>query len=168
MLKKMSCLGDNYIGGSKMRRMLYMYEKEDELKGYELKKSVEDIVNLLVEYLKDYEPKTYALTKHTIMGPVGKLLHLLGSERFRDLNAIVGYIINIHKNTSRSEFVSKETMEKLTTAVNALLNLKQKVSTRNWLRIINEVDYAVYKKAFENIITRIEQKKTEKEAKSEG
>lgn len=146
-----------------MRNVLYIREEEKQLVGEDLRQAVNEAVTLLEHYLEDFIPKTFAYTKHAIMGPVGKLLSLLVSGRFSNKDALIGYIINVHKNTAATEFVEENTVKKLSEAVDKLLEIKSKVSVRTWLKILSEIDYAIYKKKFENILQKIKEKEEKKE-----
>lgn len=141
-----------------MRNVLYISEEEKKLVGQNLLKAVSEAIELLEEYLEDYKPKTFAYTKHTIMGPVGKLLSILVSNKFTNKDALIGYIVNVHRNTSASEYIEKSTIDKLSSAVDKLLEIKKQVSTRTWLKILSEIDYAIYKKKFERIVSESNKK----------
>ena len=86
-----------FKGGGKLRSPIRMLEVEEESRE-EIRSLVEEIVRELSEYLKGYVPEKPGITKHSIMGPVGKLLSVMESGRFDNKDALVGYLINIHNN----------------------------------------------------------------------
>lgn len=129
-----------------------------EFNAEEVKELVNRIVKVLVEYLDTFVPKTPGWSKHTIMGPVGKLLSLITSGRFENRDAIIGYVINVHRNTARSDYVPKEAIDKLNDALTLMQELRKKVSTRVWLRLLREIDYAVYKSRFEKLLAKTQEK----------
>ena len=133
-----------------MRLPVRMVEKE-EVDSEDVKALVERIVNELSEYLREYIPEKWSFSKHSVMGPVGKLISVLESGRFENKDALLGYVINIHNNTARSK-ISAEGIKYLENALNDLEELKNKVNVRTWIRLMREIDYAVYKNKMERII----------------
>jgi hypothetical protein len=109
----------------------------------ELKENLERVVDLLSKYLQGYVPKRPGLTKHSVMGPVGKLISAMEASRFNSEEGYVGYTVNVHENTGVSP-PSKEGIAKLREAVSLLLKLKLKVGISRWPKILREIDYAVY------------------------
>ena len=134
-----------------MRRMLYIQDvaKFDKAKVEAL---ISRLVDVLSEYLDEYIPKTSSYSKHAIMGPVGKLLGILMSGKLENKDAIIGYIVNIHRNTAKSEYVSKTAIDKLDEAVNLFFELRKIVTTRMWIKTLREIDYAVFKRRFKKIV----------------
>lgn len=109
----------------------------------ELKETLERVINLLSKYLEGYIPKRPGLTKHSVMGPVGKLISAMEASRFNSEEGYLGYTVNVHENTGISP-PSKEGIAKLREAVGLLLELKSKVGISRWPKILREIDYAVY------------------------
>ena len=142
-----------------MRLPVKMLEKED-VNVAEVKALVEEIIGELSEYLKGYLPenlkgylseKMGGFSKHSVMGPVGKLLSVLESGRFENKDSLLGYVINIHNNTARSR-ISADDIEHLKQALKKLEELRNNVNIRTWIRFMREIDYAVYKNKMERII----------------
>ena len=133
-----------------MRLPVKMVEKE-EASVEEVKDLVEKIVSELSEYLKEYIPEKRSYAKHSVMGPVGKLISVLESGRFENRDALLGYVVNVHNNTSKRK-ITAEGMEHLKNALNKLEELRNKVNIRVWVRLMREIDYAVYKNKMEQII----------------
>jgi len=142
-----------------MRKIIALLSEEEELKEEELKGDVSKTVDYLTEYLKEYYPKASGWSKHTLMGPVGKMLAAVTGQRFSNKEAIKGYVINVHRNTAISDYISPTAMENLSKGVDKLLEIRSKVNTRRWLRVTKEIDYAVYKKIFEHKIKESEKRK---------
>ncbi|RLG21298.1 hypothetical protein DRN72_03970 [Methanosarcinales archaeon] len=137
-----------------MRPIYWTKETEgvDKEKISEMQKKV---IEYLSEYLKWFKPKIregaeYSYTKTSIMGPVGKLLSAVSSGKIENPDALVGYIVNIHNATAENP-ISKQANEHLENGVNALLELRKIAPKRMWMKILREVDYAVYKNKLEYI-----------------
>ncbi len=145
-----------------MSNLIKMAEKEEEISKEFLSKRVQESVSYLLEYLKSFWPKTLGYSKHAVMGPAGKLLSILESGRITEKDALIGYIINVHNNTSDRQ-ISKEGLDALTRAVDSLIKLRDELSIRSWLRAIREIDYAVFKGRMEFIITKAAEKKEKME-----
>ncbi len=143
-----------------LRPFVKMYEKEEEPKREELLPEIEEISALLDKYLDNYIPETYGYTKHSIMGPVGKLLSIVESGRIYSKEALLGYIINIHEQSSQRP-ITNESIETLGKAIDKLIKLRERVSLRTWIKLLREIDYAVYKKRVAKIVERIIAKKGE-------
>jgi len=134
------------------RPLVRIYEKIGEVNYSEVRNKIANIAEILAKYLNNYYRGPSGFSKHTIMGPVGKLIGVLESERFQDKDALLGYIINIHTNLSGP--ISKEAVELLEKAINDLLEIRSQVSTRIWIRLLRELDYAVYKHKMKYIVER--------------
>lgn len=147
-----------------MRPIIYVKEVETTERLEEAEKLFQEAVESLFEYLQSYIPRESAgFSKHAMMGPVGKLIPLLNSQRLEDTNALIGYTLNIHRNTSDHP----PNIEALEKAVKSLKQLKSVVTTRRWLRLTQELDYAIYKKKYQQVAERIAEKKAAKEQTNE-
>jgi len=105
---------------------------------------IENATKDLYEYLQRFIPEKNSFTKHAINGPAGKLLSILGANKFgNNAEAYIGYITNIHNQTSKIP-LNQEASEKLASAVKCLIEFKKKHSERYFLRILSAVDYGVY------------------------
>jgi len=82
------------------------------------------------------------------------------SGRIYSKEALLGYIINIHEQSSQRP-ITKESIETLDKAIDRLIKLRKKVSLRTWIKLLREIDYAVYKKRVAKIVERIIAKKGE-------
>lgn len=143
------------------RPMFWLKEKaEEKVKTEEISAKKADVINLLSAYLEDYIPKGGGFSKSSITGPVGKMLSVVTSGRITDKEAILGYVVNIHNSTATRN-ISQRAMKNLSDALDNLLDLEKDVSKRMWLRILREIDYGVFKKKYEYIVRRVEEKKEE-------
>ncbi len=127
-----------------------MVEKED-VNVKEVRGLMDEIIQELSEYLMEFIPERMSFAKHSVMGPVGKLISILESGRFENKDALIGYVINVHNNTSRKR-ISSEGVKKLENALSKLEELRAKVNVRMWVRLMREIDYAVYKNKMERIV----------------
>lgn len=148
-----------------MSRLVRMYDSGSKVDYREVRAKIAQIAELLASYLNDHYRAPSGYSKHTIMGPVGKLISAMESGRFMDKDALLGYVINIHTNISGP--ISKEAVEKLEKAVSELLEIRSQVSTRMWIRLLRELDYAVYKHKMKYIVEHAAAKAQAKKS-SEG
>jgi len=122
-----------------------MNRKPPQIEKIELKTAINKVSENLAAYLDSFIPKgrTMTYTKHAIMGPIGKLLNALESDKFTTVDGYVGYTINIHENTG--EMGPREaSISLLRSSVEQLLDIKNKVGLSRWPKIIREVDYSIY------------------------
>ena len=135
------------------RPYIYMQtEKESPATAEKTRNLEDDVVRNLFEYLEDYQPERWGDSKSSLMGPVGKLLSSASSGRFENKDAIVGYVVNIHSNTSTKP-LSQAACDHLKKAIDSLQKLKELITERMWLRILREIDYAVFLKQYERVST---------------
>ncbi len=120
-----------------------MKEEKITTNSEEIKKLEQEAIAELSEYLKTFEPETYAPSKSSMMGPVGKLISAVASGRFENKDAIVGFIVSIHNNLSESR-ASPSAVARLKDAVNTLEKLHTITPRRYWLRVLREIDYGVF------------------------
>lgn len=132
------------------RPLVRMYEKGGKVDYREVRERIAEVAETLAKYLNEHYRGPPGFSKHTIMGPVGKLIGVLESGRFRDKDALLGYVINIHTNLSGP--ISKEAVDLLEKAISDLLAIREQVSTRTWVRFLRELDYAVYKHKMKYIV----------------
>jgi len=143
----------NMLKGCEHMRPVYWTEEEEEADEQQITQALEETIEHLSEYLKTYRPKSTGYTKSSIMGPVGKLLSAVSSKKIENADALVGYVVSIHNNTSDWK-LTKEGNEQLKAGVKALMRLQSIVPKRMWMKTIRELDYAVYKNKLEYILTR--------------
>jgi hypothetical protein len=109
-----------------------------------------DVIQSLFEYLGRYKPERWGESKGNLMGPVGKLLSAVSSGRFENEDAIMGYVVNIHNNTSTLS-LTPVSLDNLKMAINSLHQIRLIANERMWLRILREIDYAVFLRQYERV-----------------
>jgi len=134
----------------------------------EIETEVESTIQSLAGYLEGFMPETQGgrLSKTSVVGPVGKLLSAVSSARLEARDALIGYVVNIHENTSRTRLTDRGRKE-LETGVDKLLSLKKKAPKRMFTKSLREIDYGVYKKKLEYILTKWEEKRRAENSDSE-
>ncbi|MCD6348794.1 MAG: hypothetical protein J7L91_04135 [Candidatus Korarchaeota archaeon] len=134
-----------------MGHLVRMHREPPKIPEEELGGMVNQVIEVLSSYLEGYVPKRPANTKHSIMGPVGKLLSAMEANRFSTVDGYVGYTVNIHHNTGvRDPDVNQ--IESLKKGVSLLIEIKGKVDPSRWKRILREVDYAIYFRKLKRIV----------------
>jgi len=143
-----------------MSHIVKMKRKPPQIEKTELKNVINKVSKDLATYLDSFMPKggTTSYTKYAIMGPIGKLLSTLESEKFSTVDGYVGYTVNIHENTGEMG-PKKEYIDLLRRSVAQLLDIKNKVGLSRWPKIIREVDYSIYFLRMKVIQERAEAKK---------
>jgi hypothetical protein len=120
---------------------------------------IEVVKENLFKYLTEYIPEKWGYSKHAIMGPAGKLLGIIAVSKFgNNVDAYVGYIVNVHQQQSRKP-LTLDGMANLKNAVSQLIQLKQRSSERAFLKMLSSVDYGVYYMKVKEIGERSEAKK---------
>ncbi len=129
----------------------------------EVLKDVEEIGKLFADYLGSYTSKNSGRSKHSEMGPVGKILRKVKTfcEGGADLK---GEAIRIHQMTAKNPYLAAETLQKLEQGIDKLVNLVSSVPLNARNRIIERVGYTVYwyyNKARQEYFDRIRREFTE-------
>lgn len=109
----------------------------------EANKLKSSIISKLSKYMQSYEPEKSGSTKSALMGPVGKLISSIASGKFDNEDAIVGFIVSIHNNTSVKK-IQETDLQALREAVQELGELHKLIPRRFWLRTLREIDYGVF------------------------
>jgi len=133
------------------RPIFYMSEAERPIDDKLVTEKIEEAINHFADYLETYSPKGFDRTekerqwpsKHTLMGPVGKILSVMLSGRLTARDALVGFAMNIHNLTS-DEPIDEEGIKNLEKAIEAMNELKTALPARRWVRIVREIDYGVF------------------------
>ena len=129
------------------RPYIYMIPEEKDVSPTEVAIIKNKVVTALYTYLNDYQPDVSPQSKSQLLGPVGKLLSAVQSGRFENSEAIIGFVINIHTNTSKKPLGPKS-LDGLKEAVETMRVLRKSVSERAWPRMLREIDYAVFLKQY--------------------
>jgi len=130
----------------------------------EINEDIESIIKSFSKYLEDYIPEASSdrYSKSSIVGPIGKLLSGISSSKLETKDALVGYVVSIHENTS-DKWLSDEGRMHLEEGVERLLSLKQKAPNRMFAKALREIDYGVYKKKLEYIFVKRKEKEEHKD-----
>jgi len=104
---------------------------------------IEAIRNDFDRYLDNYPVRT-ARSKHSLMGPVGKVLQEAKTGKW-DAEALTGYALNIHLSNPRAKgFISQEAKEALRNGVSKLMTLLREVPPTAQDKILDRIDYGLY------------------------
>ncbi|MHC1593301.1 MAG: hypothetical protein ACXQT1_04395 [Methermicoccaceae archaeon] len=133
-------------------RPVYWTEEEEVTDKGEIARVLGETIEHLSRYLETFKPKAVGHSKSSVMGPVGKLLSAVSSKKMENRDALMGYVVSIHTNTSDWK-LTKDGSDQLKAGVDALLKLQDIVPKRMWMKTIREIDYAVYKNKLEFILT---------------
>lgn len=126
--------------------MIIRMTKEEEQTDLEAVKECRSrAVEALVKYLeKYYRETTSSDSKHSLMGPVGKLLTRITTTGDINWGAVKGYILSTHKNMQGDRAVSADAVERLDAAVGILEELRSMLPPTKWLKTIEDIDDEVY------------------------
>lgn len=136
------------------RPIFYISEGARQIDDKWVAKKIQEAVEYFAEYLHSYTPKGLGrgtqgrqqrLSKHTIMGPVGKILSTMLSGRLTSKDSLVGFAMNIHNLTSDTSAENND-IRNLENAIDAMNELKKALPARRWVRVVREVDYGVFKR----------------------
>lgn len=104
---------------------------------------IEAIRDCFDRYLDSYPVKS-ARSKHSLMGPVGKVLQEARSGKW-DAESLAGYALNIHLSNPRSKgYISPEARQALQEGVGRLLKLLRTVPVTAQDKILDRLDYGLY------------------------
>lgn len=102
----------------------------------------------LVEYLKTFRPESGSGdSKHSLMGPVGKLLSRITSTGHINWDAVKGYVLSVHKNQQAGR-VSASAAERLDDAISHLNALNGMLPPTKWLKMVEDLDDEVFFKVY--------------------
>jgi len=105
--------------------------------------AIQKSVSSLNDYLDTFIPKgRWGASKHSLLGPAGKLISILKSGKLSTKTALIGQITTIHENTGSR--LTVEAANKLEKAVGDLLEAMKDVPSTKRLRVLSEVDYGLY------------------------
>jgi hypothetical protein len=139
--------------------MIIRMEKEEEkADSGSIREAREQAVGALVKYLETYRPTgRQSDSKHSLMGPAGKLLSRITTTNEINWGALKGYILSIHKNLQAPRGVSADAADRLDDVVAALENLSGLLPPTKWLKAVEDIDDEVFFGAFR--VKLVEQRK---------
>ncbi len=126
-----------------MRKKFAMQARIERFDMASIKNDLDEIANLLSEYLESFYPKTMSRSKHTMMGPVGKLFATFQSSTVYDKEALKGYTIRVHEMTSKYP-PTAESLDKLETAIDKMVELFNNIPRIKRPLVLSMLDDKVY------------------------
>lgn len=94
-------------------------------------------------YLDSYPVKSVR-SKHSLMGPVGKVLQEARTGKW-DAESLAGYALNIHLSNPKSKgFISQEARQALRDGIDRLLKLLKTVPVTAQDKVVDRLDYGLY------------------------
>lgn len=106
-------------------------------------KEIEDIRDEFDRYLDSYPAKS-SRSKHSLMGPVGKVLQEARSGKW-DAESLTGFALNVHlSNPKAKSFISAEARVALQDGIRRLLDLLASVPVTALDKVIDQIDYGLY------------------------
>lgn len=109
----------------------------------EAKPRIHDIAAHFAAYLDEFRSKRDSYSKHTVLGPVGKLLNKAASGE-RNLESLLGFTVRIHEMSNISSYLSPQALEHLREGTAQLIDLLEEAPLAARERIIAQVDDAIY------------------------
>ena len=140
-----------------MGHLVRMHREPPKIPEGKLRGMVDRVIELLSNYLEGYIPKRQGFTKHSIMGPVGKLLSAMEINRFSTVDGYIGYTVNIHHNIGIRD-PDPDQIKNLREGISLLMEIESKVDPSRWKRILREVDYAIYFRKWKRILETAKEK----------
>ena len=124
-----------------MRTPIFVRVEQFDLKN--VSDRIEAIRNDFDRYLNSY-PARAARTKHSLMGPVGKVLQEAKTGKW-DAESLTGYALNIHLSNPKTKgFINQEAREALKDGVSKLMTLLREVPATAHDKILDRIDYGLY------------------------
>ncbi len=94
-------------------------------------------------YLDSYPVKS-ARSKHSLMGPVGKVLQEARTGKW-DAESLAGYALNIHLSNPKAKgYISQEARQALHEGIDRLLKLLKEVPVTAQDKVVDRLDYGLY------------------------
>lgn len=120
-----------------------LFVKVERFNWDDVAEEIKAIRNDFDRYLDSYPVKT-ARSKHSLMGPVGKVLQEAGTGRW-DANSLAGFALNIHLSNPRAKgFISEEARNALQDGIARLLDLLNGVPVTAQDKVLDRIDYGLY------------------------
>lgn len=100
-------------------------------------------ISKLDSYLDTFIPKgRRGTSKHSLLGPAGKLIGIMRSDKLATKQALIGQIVSIHENTGNR--ITVDASKKLEEAVESIVKTMTDVPKTKRLRVLSEIDYGLY------------------------
>lgn len=104
---------------------------------------IEAIRDCFDRYLDSYPVKS-ARSKHSLMGPIGKVLQEARTGKW-DAESLAGYALNIHLSNPKAKgYIGQEARQALQEGIDRLLKLLKAVPVTAQDKVIDRLDYGLY------------------------
>ncbi|MEM3433636.1 MAG: hypothetical protein QXP27_05630 [Candidatus Methanomethyliaceae archaeon] len=104
---------------------------------------IEAIRDCFDRYLDSYPVKS-ARSKHSLMGPIGKVLQEARTGKW-DAESLAGYALNIHLSNPKAKgYIGPEARQALQEGIDRLLKLLKKVPVTAQDKVVDRIDYGLY------------------------
>ena len=124
-----------------MNSLVFVREQRFDLSKYE--PSIHSIRQRFDRYLDDY-PVKGARSKHSLLGPVGKILREAKTDRW-DAASLAGFALNIHlANPRASNYISPDAREALEIGTRELIDLLRGLPPSAQDKVLDRLDYGLY------------------------
>jgi hypothetical protein len=124
-----------------MRKVITVRGERFDLDSIRLK--IESIVAQFDKYLDEYPAKT-AKSKHSVMGPVAKILERAQTRKW-DAQALTGYALRAHEmNPKARGYLSPTARKALEEGTAQLVALCREVPVTAVAKVVERIDYSVY------------------------
>lgn len=102
-----------------------------------------EIRDCLDRYLDSYPVKS-GRSKHSLMGPIGKVLQEARSGKW-DAESLTGYALNVHLSNPKAKgYIDPEAREALREGIERLLRLLRRVPVTAQDKVLDRIDYGLY------------------------
>jgi len=126
-----------------MRKVITLQVEKPKINQVEVKRRVEEIVTLFDSYLDEY-PIKGGRSKHTLMGPVAKVLDRAQAGQW-EAEPLTGYAVRMHEmNPLTGGRVSQKAVARLREGTEKLLALCRDVPVTALASTAEQIDYNVY------------------------
>jgi len=124
-----------------MRTPIFIRVQRFDLEAVEPK--IEVIRDCFDHYLDSYPIKS-PRSKHSLMGPVGKILQEARTTKW-DVESLTGYALNIHLSNPKTKgYIKPEARKWLQDGIGLLLKLLKEVPVTAQDKVLDRIDYGLY------------------------
>ena len=126
-----------------MRKAITLQVEKPKIDQSQVKRRIEEIVTLFDNYLDEY-PIKGGRSKHTLMGPVAKVLERAEAGQW-EAEPLTGYAVRMHEmNPLTGGHVSQQAVARLREGTVDLLTLCHDVPVTALASTVEQIDYNVY------------------------
>lgn len=126
-----------------MRKVIALKAEKPKLSEEQVKDRIGEVVAEFDAYLDEYPVKS-AKSKHSVMGPVAKVLDRAKAGQW-EVEPLAGYALRMHEMNPRAKgFVSQAAADHLRKGTDKLLELCKEVPVTQLANTIEQIDYGLY------------------------